>query len=87
MTKTILITGASSGIGKAAARLFAQRDWQVVATMRNPEDGSGLEGENVLVIRPIRMMTKVRTDLMDSSAWIDRADSKRSQLRGHLAMR
>jgi len=33
---TVLITGASSGIGRAAARLFAQRGWQVAATMRNP---------------------------------------------------
>jgi NAD(P)-dependent dehydrogenase (short-subunit alcohol dehydrogenase family) len=34
--KTIVITGASSGIGKATARLFADRAWNVVATMRNP---------------------------------------------------
>lgn len=51
MSKTVLITGASSGIGKAAARLFAQRGWNVVATMRNPADGADLEGENVLVAR------------------------------------
>jgi NAD(P)-dependent dehydrogenase (short-subunit alcohol dehydrogenase family) len=36
-TKTIVITGASSGIGKATARLFLDKGWNVVATMRNPE--------------------------------------------------
>lgn len=35
--KTIFITGASSGLGKATARLFQSRGWQVVATMRRPE--------------------------------------------------
>ena len=37
MSKVIFITGASSGIGKAAAILFAQRGWNVAATMRHPE--------------------------------------------------
>ena len=34
MSKTILITGASSGIGKTTARYFQERGWNVVATMR-----------------------------------------------------
>lgn len=36
--KTILITGASSGLGKATAALFQNRGWQVIATMRTPVD-------------------------------------------------
>jgi short-subunit dehydrogenase len=34
---TIFITGASAGLGKAAAKLFHAKGWRVVATMRNPE--------------------------------------------------
>jgi NAD(P)-dependent dehydrogenase (short-subunit alcohol dehydrogenase family) len=36
MTKTVLITGTSSGYGKATAKLFLERGWNVVATMRQP---------------------------------------------------
>lgn len=35
MTKVVLITGASSGIGRLTAELMAQHGWQVVATARN----------------------------------------------------
>ena len=37
MKKTIFITGASSGLGKATAKLFHSKGWNVIATMRNPE--------------------------------------------------
>jgi NAD(P)-dependent dehydrogenase (short-subunit alcohol dehydrogenase family) len=36
MTKTVLVTGASRGVGESVAQLFARKGWQVAATARNP---------------------------------------------------
>jgi NAD(P)-dependent dehydrogenase (short-subunit alcohol dehydrogenase family) len=35
--KRIFITGSSTGLGKAAVKLFAAKGWQVLATMRQPD--------------------------------------------------
>ena len=50
--KPILITGASAGLGKATARLFQERGWRVIATMRHPERETELNQlENVFILQ------------------------------------
>ncbi len=44
MTRSILITGCSTGIGAATARVFSERGWNVAATMRDPAQGAALQG-------------------------------------------
>ena len=47
---TIFIVGSSSGIGKATAKLFAEKGWTVIATMRSPEKETELTSyENVFI--------------------------------------
>ena len=52
MSQTVLITGSSTGIGRAAAIKFQQEGWNVIATMRTPEKETELNTlDNVLVTR------------------------------------
>lgn len=51
--KTIFITGASSGIGKATAEYFSNKGWQVIATMRNLKKGEDLAKLPNVIIMPL----------------------------------
>jgi NAD(P)-dependent dehydrogenase (short-subunit alcohol dehydrogenase family) len=55
-----VITGASSGIGKATARLFAAKGWNVVAAVRQPETETELVEHDRLKL--------VRIDLQDPAS-------------------
>ncbi len=57
--KTVLVTGCSSGIGLATARILRDRDWQVVPTARSDADLAMLSGDG---FRPVRL------DLADSAS-------------------
>jgi len=64
MTKTVLITGTSSGYGKTTAELFLERGWNVVATMRRPDPATIDHESERLKVVPL--------DVTDNSS-IDRA--------------
>ncbi len=50
--KTVLITGASSGIGRQATKLFAANSWNVIAAMRKPENEQEFNlQENILPVK------------------------------------
>jgi NAD(P)-dependent dehydrogenase (short-subunit alcohol dehydrogenase family) len=53
MSKTIFITGASSGLGQAAAKRFAREGWKVLATMRNPDKDTELSGVAGVTLLPL----------------------------------
>jgi len=53
MQKTIFITGASAGLGKATAKLFQAKGWNVIATMRNPEKETELNQLENITLLPL----------------------------------
>lgn len=60
MNKVILITGASSGIGRETAKLFQIKNWKVAATMRSPEKAEDL--------RKIADIECLRLDVTDTDS-------------------
>jgi NAD(P)-dependent dehydrogenase (short-subunit alcohol dehydrogenase family) len=76
--KVILVTGASSGIGRASAKLFAEREATVVAVARNEDDLESLRAESGGRIHPkvadvteITQIDRLVTEIRDSLGRID----------------
>jgi NAD(P)-dependent dehydrogenase (short-subunit alcohol dehydrogenase family) len=53
MAQTIFITGSSTGLGRATAKLFASRGWRVFATMRQPGNDTELANTPGVVMLPL----------------------------------
>lgn len=51
--KTVLITGTSSGIGRATVLEFQRRGWNVIATMRTPEKETELGSLSNVFLTPL----------------------------------
>ena len=75
MKKTIFITGASSGIGKATSLLFASKGWNVIATMRSPEKEKELS-----LLNGILLLEADVTDIASISQALDQGIQKFGQV-------
>ena len=75
LQRTVLITGASSGIGKATARLLLRQGWKVIAAARTTESMSDLResGAEVLPldISDIRSRQRLATQIHQKFGALD----------------
>ena len=74
--KSVVITGASSGIGRASALRMFNAGWRVFATVRKPDDGNRLQSEISQEITPLVM------DVQDRGSISAAAEKLSSQLEG-----
>ena len=74
-TKTVLVTGCSSGIGLATAKLLRERGWQVAPTARKAEDLDMLRAEG---FEPVQL------DVTDSASIADASNEVLRRFDGQL---
>lgn len=74
--KTVVVTGASSGIGLASVSRLIRSGWRVFATVRKPEDGNRLRSELGEQLTPVIM------DVTDRASVIAAVEKVSSELPG-----
>lgn len=76
MTSDAVVTGASTGIGRAAVKVLAAQGWRVFAGVRKPADADLLRQEFGDKVAPLRF------DVTDAAAVRAAADEVRARLGG-----
>ncbi len=63
MSKTVLVTGCSSGLGKSTARHFAGQGWNVVATMRTSDSSLADEYPDRIFVKELDVADPASVDV------------------------
>ncbi len=69
--KTVLVTGASSGIGRACVHALDERGWRVYAGVRRDADACALAQENSPSLRPVRLDVTIASEIEAAAGFID----------------
>ena len=78
MTRSVVVTGASRGLGLATAAYLHGRGWHVVAAMRTPDTGMKRLREATGADEGDPRLTAVRLDLQNVDAIVDAASAIQS---------
>src|SRR5262249_43596307 len=68
--KTVLITGASSGIGRACVSAMIEAGWKVFAAVRKSADGERLQAESGRNVIPVLMDVQDHVSIVAASSQI-----------------
>jgi NAD(P)-dependent dehydrogenase (short-subunit alcohol dehydrogenase family) len=68
--KTVVITGASSGIGRASVTYMVEAGWRVLATVRKSADAEKLHSEGGPNVTPVMMDVADRLSVMAAAAQV-----------------
>jgi len=76
-SQTVLVTGTSSGFGLAMVRHFAERDWNVIATMRDPSRGPDLPSSDRILVTKLDVEDRgsIETAIAEGIARFGRIDA------------
>lgn len=80
--RTVLVTGASGGIGQVTALRLARRGWDVVGTVRTPDKASALHEAAERAGTSLRTVLLDVTDAEQCQEAVDRAIDVTGQLYG-----
>jgi hypothetical protein len=61
--QTVMVTGASRGIGRAIVEELAHRDVRILAGMRDPDEFEPVSGSGLHEARPVRLDLSSRTEV------------------------
>jgi len=68
-TRTVLITGASSGIGRSTVSRMVESGWTVFASVRKEQDGAQLRSDFGARVTPIIMDVTDRRSITTAAEW------------------
>ncbi len=72
-TGTVVITGASKGIGRSAALRLDEQGWRVFAGVRRDDDGDALRAEASARLTPLLLDVASRSSLQAAVALVEQA--------------